>query len=85
MCGSWVPVIHAFYENQVLRNALQRAEGELVDRYWSPPPGLQLWLQLTHEIENKAYSLKKAGAERQLQAARDAVSILYYELDSVMF
>jgi len=58
-----------------LRNALQRAEGELIDRYWSPPPGLQLWLQLTHEIENKAYILKKAAAERQLQTARDAVSV----------
>lgn len=54
---------------------MQRAEGELVDRYWSPPPGLQLWLQLTHEIENKAYSAKKVAAEKQLQAARDAVSV----------
>lgn len=59
-------------EIEMLRNALQRAEGELVDRYWSPPPALQLWLQLTHEIENKAYGLKKASAEKQLQAARDA-------------
>lgn len=61
---------------QVLRNALQRAQGELVDRYWSPPPGLQQWLQLTHEIENKAYIQKKASADSQLEAAKDAVSIL---------
>lgn len=71
-------------EIEVLRNALQRAEGELVDRYWSPPPGLQLWLQLTHEIENKAYSLKKAAAEKQLQAARDACEKLRRKRSSLV-
>lgn len=59
---------------QLLRNELQRAEGELEDRCWAPPPGLQHWLQLTHEIENKAYVKKKLMAEKQLQQAREAVS-----------
>ena len=60
----------------MLKMELQRAEGELEDRCWSPPVGLQHWLQLTHEIENKAYTKKKISAEKQLQSAREAVSIL---------
>jgi len=63
----------------MLKLELQRAEGELEDRCWSPPAGLQHWLQLTHEIENKAYTNKKIAAEKQLQQAREAVreSILF--------
>lgn len=57
----------------MLKLELQRAEGELEDRCWSPPAGLQHWLQLTHEIENKAYTKKKIAAEKQLQQAREAV------------
>jgi len=55
---------------------LARAEGELDDRCWTPPHGLQQWLQLTHEVENKSYIKKKLSAEKQLQQAREAV-ILY--------
>ena len=58
----------------MLKMELQRAEGELEDRCWSPPVGLQHWLQLTHEIENKSYMNKKISAEKQLQSAREAVS-----------
>lgn len=58
----------------MLKLELQRAEGELEDRCWSPPVGLQHWLQLTHEIENKGYMKKKIIAEKQLQSAREAVS-----------
>lgn len=61
------------YILQMLKLELQRAEGELEDRCWSPPTGLQHWLQLTHEIENKAYTNKKISAEKQLQQAREAV------------
>lgn len=60
----------------MLKLELQRAEGELEDRCWSPPAGLQHWLQLTHEIENKAYTKKKIAAEKQLQQAREAVKEL---------
>lgn len=59
---------------KMLKLELQRAEGELEDRCWSPPVGLQHWLQLTHEIENKSYLKKKISAEKQLQSAREAVS-----------
>lgn len=60
----------------MLRTELQIAEGELKDRCWSPPAGLQLWLQFTHEVENKAYIKKKMAAEKQLQQAREAVIII---------
>ncbi|VEN58428.1 unnamed protein product [Callosobruchus maculatus] len=61
-------------EIEMLRTELQLAEGELKDRCWMPPHELQQWLQLTHEIENKAYMKKKISAEKQLQQAREAVS-----------
>ncbi|KAG5317348.1 STIM protein, partial [Pseudoatta argentina] len=61
-------------EIEMLKLELQRAEGELEDRCWSPPAGLQHWLQLTHEIENKAYTNKKIAAEKQLQQAQ---TVLY--------
>lgn len=68
----------------MLRNELQRAEGELEDRCWSPPVGLQQWLQLTHEIENKAYIKKKLSAEKQLQQARDACEKLRKKRSSLV-
>lgn len=61
----------------MLRNELARAEGELDDRCWTPPHGLQQWLQLTHEIENKSYIKKKLSAEKQLQQAREAVGLSF--------
>ncbi|XP_066902214.1 stromal interaction molecule homolog isoform X1 [Halyomorpha halys] len=59
-------------ENERLRNELERAEVELKDRCPMPPPGLQQWLQLTYELENKTYFKKKMSAEKQLQTAREA-------------
>lgn len=57
----------------MLRMELQLAEGELKDKCWTAPVALQQWLQLTHEIENRAYVKKKVAAEKQLQQAREAV------------
>ncbi|KAI5732762.1 hypothetical protein M8J76_003861 [Diaphorina citri] len=71
-------------EIELLRNELQRAEGELEDRCWAPPPGLQHWLQLTHEIENKAYVKKKLMAEKQLQQAREACEKLRKKRSSLV-
>lgn len=65
-------------EVEMLRNELQRAEGELQDRCWAPPTGLQHWLQLTHEIENKSHIKKRLAAEKQLQQAREAVSVFKF-------
>ncbi|XP_026283852.1 stromal interaction molecule homolog isoform X2 [Frankliniella occidentalis] len=71
-------------EIETLRNELARAEGELQDRCWAPPHGLQQWLQLTHEIENKSYIKKKISAEKQLQQARDACEKLRKKRSSLV-
>ncbi|XP_012062007.1 PREDICTED: stromal interaction molecule homolog [Atta cephalotes] len=71
-------------EIEMLKLELQRAEGELEDRCWSPPAGLQHWLQLTHEIENKAYTNKKIAAEKQLQQAREACEKLRKKRSSLV-
>ncbi|XP_063233155.1 stromal interaction molecule homolog [Bacillus rossius redtenbacheri] len=71
-------------EIELLRKELQRAEGELEDRCWSPPLGLQHWLQLTHELENKAYVKKKVVAEKQLQLAREACEKLRKKRSSLV-
>nr|XP_018907869.1 PREDICTED: stromal interaction molecule homolog isoform X2 [Bemisia tabaci] len=71
-------------EIEALRNELQRAEGELEDRCWAPPPGLQHWLQLTHELENKSYVKKKISAEKQLQQAREACEKLRKKRSSLV-
>ncbi|KAL0129803.1 hypothetical protein PUN28_001808 [Cardiocondyla obscurior] len=71
-------------EIETLKLELQRAEGELEDRCWSPPAGLQHWLQLTHEIENKAYMNKKMAAEKQLQQAREACEKLRKKRSSLV-
>ncbi|KAK0159350.1 hypothetical protein PV328_010236 [Microctonus aethiopoides] len=71
-------------EIEMLKMELQRAEGELEDRCWSPPAGLQHWLQLTHEIENKGYIKKKISAEKQLQQAREACEKLRKKRSSLV-
>ncbi|XP_014217003.1 stromal interaction molecule homolog [Copidosoma floridanum] len=71
-------------EIEMLKLELQRAEGELEDRCWSPPVGLQHWLQLTHEIENKSYMKKKISAEKQLQSAREACEKLRKKRSSLV-
>jgi stromal interaction molecule 1 len=68
----------------MLRTELQLAEGELKDRCWSPPPGLQSWLQLTHEMEHKTYMKKKISAEKQLQQAREACEKLRKKRSSLV-
>lgn len=40
---------------------------------WTVPDALQLWLQLTHEVEVQYYNVKKQSAEQQLATARDEV------------
>ena len=41
--------------------------------YWSVPEALQLWLQLTHEVEVQYYNIKKHSAELQLNTAKEEV------------
>ncbi|XP_014284059.1 stromal interaction molecule homolog isoform X2 [Halyomorpha halys] len=71
-------------ENERLRNELERAEVELKDRCPMPPPGLQQWLQLTYELENKTYFKKKMSAEKQLQTAREACEKLRRKRSSLV-
>ncbi|KAI5639822.1 STIM1 orai1-activating region domain-containing protein [Phthorimaea operculella] len=71
-------------EIEMLRAELRRAEGELEDRCWAPPQGLQQWLQLTHEVENRAYLRKKQQAEMQLQLAREACEKLRKKRSSLV-
>ncbi|XP_023948270.2 stromal interaction molecule homolog isoform X2 [Bicyclus anynana] len=71
-------------EIEMLRAELRRAEGELEDRCWAPPPGLQQWLQLTHEVENRSYLRKKQQADMQLQQAREACEKLRKKRSSLV-
>jgi len=59
-------------EIELLRNELSRAEVELIDHHWTPPQGLQHWLQLTYELETRSHQKKRIGAESQLLQAREA-------------
>lgn len=52
--------------------ALKRAEKEMQSD-WSVPEALQMWLQLTHEVEVQYYNIKKQNAEMQLMVAKDEV------------
>lgn len=56
-----------------VRMALKRAEKEMQSD-WSVPEALQMWLQLTHEVEVQYYNIKKQHAELQLTVAKDEVS-----------
>ena len=59
-------------EIELLRNELSRAEVELIDHHWTPPQGLQHWLQLTYELETRGHQKKRVAAENQLIQAREA-------------
>ncbi|XP_055297503.1 stromal interaction molecule homolog isoform X4 [Sitodiplosis mosellana] len=71
-------------EIEMLRSELSRAEVELVDHCWTPPPALQSWLQLTYELESKHTLKKRIMAEKQLQAARDACEKLKRKRSSLV-
>uniref|UniRef100_A0A673VYX4 Stromal interaction molecule 2 n=1 Tax=Salmo trutta TaxID=8032 RepID=A0A673VYX4_SALTR len=53
-----------------VRMALKRAEKEMQTE-WSVPDALQMWLQLTHEVEVQYYNIKKHSAELQLTVAKE--------------
>ncbi|XP_030750761.1 stromal interaction molecule homolog isoform X1 [Sitophilus oryzae] len=48
------------------------------------PNGLQQWLQLTYEYEQKSYDRKKIAAEKQLQQAREACEKLRKKRSSLI-
>lgn len=71
-------------EIEMLRAELSRAEVELVDHCWTPPPALQSWLQLTYELESKHTLKKRVMAEKQLQLAREACEKLRRKRSSLV-
>ncbi|XP_062538198.1 stromal interaction molecule homolog isoform X2 [Armigeres subalbatus] len=71
-------------EIEMLRSELSRAEVEINDHCWTPPQGLQNWLQLTFELENKHHIRKRAMAEKQLMQAREACEKLKRKRSSLV-
>ncbi|XP_058444662.1 stromal interaction molecule homolog isoform X3 [Malaya genurostris] len=71
-------------EIEMLRTELSRAEVEINDHCWTPPPGLQSWLQLTFELENKQHIRKRVMAEKQLMSAREACEKLKKKRSSLV-
>lgn len=65
-----------------VRMALKRAEKEMQSE-WSVPESLQMWLQLTHEVEVQYYNIKKQNAELQLAVAKDEAEKIKKKRNSV--
>ncbi|KAM4611753.1 stromal interaction molecule 2 [Polymixia lowei] len=65
-----------------VRMALKRAEKEMQSE-WSVPEALQMWLQLTHEVEVQYYNIKKQSAELQLSVAKDEAEKIKKKRSSV--
>ncbi|CAL8241594.1 unnamed protein product [Merluccius merluccius] len=65
-----------------VRVALKRAEKEMQSE-WSLPDALQMWLQLTHEVEVQYYNIKKQSAELQLSVAKDEAEKIKKKRSSV--
>lgn len=68
------------HQVETLQSELDRTEHMLEQHQsqWIPPPSLQLWLQLTYEVEMKNYMMKKKTAENQLFLAKEAVSLPFF-------
>ncbi|XP_050088992.1 uncharacterized protein LOC126573124 isoform X2 [Anopheles aquasalis] len=71
-------------EIEMLRSELSRAEVEINDHCWTPPQGLQSWLQLTYELEHKHHIRKRVMAEKQLEQAREACEKLKKKRSSLV-
>ncbi|XP_062849335.1 stromal interaction molecule 2 [Trichomycterus rosablanca] len=65
-----------------VRMALKRAEKELQSER-SVPEALQMWLQLTHEVEVQYYNIKKQNAEQQLTVAKEEAEKIKKKRSSV--
>ncbi|XP_073698960.1 stromal interaction molecule 2 [Garra rufa] len=74
---------YAEEELEQVRNALKRAEKDM-QCLWSLPESLQLWLQLTHEVEVQYYNVKKQSAEQQLATAKDEAEKIKKKRSSVL-
>lgn len=83
---SSMPDIHEYGKVLELEEELRQAREQLAkaNRAWTPPIQLQLWLQLTHEIELKHYNQKRILAEQQLMAAKEGVSVSLFFKSSLV-
>ncbi|XP_072525946.1 stromal interaction molecule 2 isoform X2 [Salminus brasiliensis] len=74
---------YAEEELEQVRGALKKAEQDM-QACWSVPEALQLWLQLTHEVEVQYYNVKKQSAEQQLATAKDEAEKIKKKRNSVL-
>ncbi|XP_045074773.1 stromal interaction molecule 2 isoform X1 [Coregonus clupeaformis] len=74
---------YAEEELEQVRGALKRAEKDMM-AHWSVPEALQLWLQLTHEVEVQYYNVKKHSAELQLNTAKEEAEKIKKKRGSLM-
>ncbi|KAJ8000550.1 hypothetical protein DPEC_G00181270 [Dallia pectoralis] len=74
---------YAEEELEQVRGALKRAEKDMMAS-WSVPEALQLWLQLTYEVEVQYYNVKKHSAELQLATAKEEAEKIKKKRSSLM-
>ncbi|XP_076149295.1 stromal interaction molecule 2 [Alosa pseudoharengus] len=74
---------YAEEELEQVRGALKKAEMDM-QTSWTVPDALQLWLQLTHEVEVQYYNVKKHSAEQQLGIAKDEAEKIKKKRSSVL-
>ncbi|KAG7313836.1 hypothetical protein KOW79_022332 [Hemibagrus wyckioides] len=74
---------YAEEELEQIRGALKKAEQDMQTNC-SVPESLQLWLQLTHEVEMQYYNVKKQSAEQQLATAKDEAERIKKKRSSVL-
>uniref|UniRef100_UPI003AAC29CF stromal interaction molecule 2-like n=1 Tax=Centroberyx gerrardi TaxID=166262 RepID=UPI003AAC29CF len=74
---------YAEEELEQIRGALKQAEKDM-QASWSASEALQLWLQLTHEVEVQHYNVKKQSAELQLVTAKEEAEKIKKKRSSVL-
>ncbi|ERL89395.1 hypothetical protein D910_06764 [Dendroctonus ponderosae] len=77
-------VTHYKEEIKSLKTQLELTQAAFKNTCYLAPPGLQQWLQLTYELEQKSYDKKKMSAEKQLQQAREACEKLRKKRSSLI-
>ncbi|KAM9313666.1 stromal interaction molecule 2-like [Pholidichthys leucotaenia] len=74
---------YAEEELEQVRGALKQAEKDM-QASWTASEVLQLWLQLTHEVEVQYYNVKKQSAELQLATAKEEAERIKKKRNSVL-
>ncbi|XP_066137742.1 stromal interaction molecule homolog [Euwallacea fornicatus] len=77
-------ITHYKEEIKSLKAQLELTQAAFKNTCYLAPPGLQQWLQLTYELEQKSYDKKRAAAEKQLQQAREACEKLRKKRSSLV-